>query len=140
MKRKFKRAVAVGIAATTMAVAMGGFAVNASYVDDNTARASKSWDVRHIGGGAPSSSDVINRFYIYYSSGGFTGNCATLTTTDTEFGVNVTTLSDHTMSKSITWNGTGQKTWTVSANPDHVRYQVSPYGTMTYSTGTITRN
>ena len=137
---KIKKVLASIVAVATMAVGMGGMAVNASYVDDNTPKATHSWDVRSIGGGAPSSADITNRFYIYYSSGGFTGNCATLTTTDTEFGVTVKTLTDHTLSKALTWNGTGTKTWTVSVNPDHVRYQVDSYGTMTYSTGTITRN
>lgn len=136
---KAKKIMAAIIAVTTMAVGIGSVNASAVIVDNNTPSYSQSWDVRHIGGGAPSSEDKTSRFYVYYSSGGHKGNCQTFSSEDTECGVTATVVSIHTASDPFIWNKTGIKTWGLSGSTDHVRYMVSAYGDMTYSTGYIVR-
>lgn len=139
MTKKFKKFV-VGIFATAMCAmgSMGAISAGAVYVDDNTAGADKYWNVRHIGNGAPSSEDIENRFYVYYSSGGHKGKCETISSGDTTFSVVASCISDHNVSDK-TWNGKGEKSWTVKGSEDHVRYHVYATGYSTYSTGHIWR-
>lgn len=139
MNNKLKK-ILVGIVASAMCVtgSMGAISGSAVYVDDNTVGASKNWDVRHIGNGAPSSEDISNRFYVYHSSGGHKGECKSIDSHDTTFSVVASCISSHNVSDKV-WNGKGEKSWSVSGSEGHVRYDVYATGYWTTSTGHICR-
>lgn len=132
-------------------VAVISITASADIIDFNTPTASHTWSVRSIGGGAPSSADRSERFYLLYSRLGAEGNCKTLTSDDTTFGVRLSCIDElHTINyypmeedmfgKYIVWNGKGVKKWTyVETNGNDVRYRIGAYGLHTYSTGTVSR-
>ena len=139
MNNKLKKFL-VGIVASAMCVtgSIGAISASASIVDDYTAGSNKYWYARHIGGGAPTSEDRESRFYVYYSSGGHKGDCTSLTSKDTTFSVVATCVSNHNVEDKV-WNGTGQKSWSVSGSTAHVRYDVYATGYYTISEGHIWR-
>lgn len=140
MKKHIKKIFAVLIAATTLAVNMAAIPVSAAVVYDGVPGESKDWNVRTIGGGAPGTEDIINRFWVFNSSAGQTGNCKTITSADTTFAVTVTCIDgEHKLSQSLVWNGKGNKTWKVSGPNTNIYYDVTASGRSTYSTGTISR-
>lgn len=107
--------------------------------------------VRSVGGGAPGSANRSERFYLLYSKLGATGNCETLKSDDTTFGIRLSCIDElHTIvyhpmeedmfGKYIVWNGTGTKKRTyVETNGNDVRYRIGAYGLNTYSTGSVSR-
>ena len=135
MKSK-KFLAGTAIAAVLCAVTLANVEAIAS-----TAAPSQSWNVYHIGGGAPDSLNRYSTIYVYNSSAGFIGDCKTLTSGDTKFGV-VANYNDgeHSISGGAKiWNGKGTKEWTVTGPNTSVGFFVYAYGSYTSSTGTITR-
>lgn len=124
---------------------------SADIIDFDDPTISHTWDIRSIGGGAPSSADRSERFYLLYSRWGAEGDCKTLTSDDTTFGIRLSCIDEfHTIDyypmeedmfgKYIVWNGKGVKKWTYfEENGKDVRYQIGSYGLKTYSTGTVSR-
>lgn len=135
MKSK-KFLAGTAVAAVLCAVTLANVEAIAS-----TAAPSQSWDVYHIGGGAPDSLNRYSSFYVYNSSAGFIGNCETISSGDTEFGV-IANCNDGVHSiigGAKTWNGKGTKEWKVTGSNTDVGYFVYAYGSYTESTGTISR-
>lgn len=145
----FRKLVSAALAVSLVSVVSVAASAETTY--DYNAAASHSWNVRVVGGGAPSSADRAERFYIYYSILGAKGNCETLTSGDTTFGVKLSCIDDlHTINyypmgeddfgEYMVWNGTGTKTWTYAeTDGNNVRYWIRAYGSNTNSTGLVSR-
>lgn len=138
MKKTLRRLAASVLAAATMCV----FAVsaNAEDTDDPNPGSCKSWDVRCVGAGAPSSVDKTNRFWVYNISSGHIGTCLTLNTYATEFGVKAECIDGKHIITTQRWNGKGEKRWSTGDPSSSVRYKVNAYGRYTNSTGEICIN
>lgn len=134
--KKLSRRVAASVLA---AAAVCACAVTASSEtsDDPTPGSTKFWDVRCIGGGAPSSADKVDKFWVYNSSNGHSGKCKSIISDATEFGVTAKCIDGEHTIDTKTWNGKGEKTWSVGNPNTHVRYEVNAYGRNTFSKGTI---
>lgn len=149
MNKLFKKITAGALAVSLASVI--SVAASAETVDFNTPAASHSWNVRSIGGGAPTSADRTERFYLLYSRLGARGECDPITSRDTTFGVKLSCIDGlHTIiyspmqedaiGKHIVWNGEGTKNWTYAeTNGNDVRYRIAAYGLNTYSTGLVSR-
>lgn len=149
MNKLFKKITAGALAVSLASVISVAASADTTY--DFNAAESHSWNVWSIGGGAPSSADRSERFYIYYSILGATGNCDNITTEDTTFGVKLSCIDGlHTIvyspmeedvfGKYIVWNREGKKTWKYAeTDGNNVRYWIRSYGANTYSTGTVSR-
>lgn len=146
MKKILRRVTASVLAAAT--VCMCAVTANATIVDDPVPAARHGWDVRCIGGGAPSSVDTINQFWIYASSAGAEGYCQSLTSGSAAHSVqaicidNEHTLVDYDFTtkvlRSIIWNSAGyNEKWKITGPLSDVHYSVSATGNNTSSQGYI---
>lgn len=128
MRKTFKKIAASVMAAATLAVGMTGMVASA---------ASHSWHCRYIGGGAPSSEDIIDTWTMAGSTNVYTGKCTTMNSGGTTHKATLSS-SSHTMTSYSTPtldNGTavfnsGNKTikWKIKGSLSEVSYKATCYG------------